>query len=223
MNEVERSSQVSALFDGELDPTQSDLVTRRLLRDPALRASWGRYAVLGASLRGEPLTLTRPAHADVASRVRARLELEAELAAPEALPSAAPRRTGGRTLAFGSALAAGVAAMAIVVLRLHTPVAPAVPSIAAAAPVALPATGQAAAGRAQLASRDTPAPSYTTPTDDRPASARLAAPLVNYVVAHSEYTTPVARFSPLSAVMTSNLDPSVNTVEMTEAEVGARR
>ena len=37
MNEVERSSQVSALFDGELDPTQSDLVTRRLLKDPATR------------------------------------------------------------------------------------------------------------------------------------------------------------------------------------------
>ena len=227
MNEVERSSQVSALFDGELDPTQSDLVTRRLLKDPALRASWGRYAVIGASLRGEPLTLSRPAHADIASRVRARLELEAQLAVPEALPSAAARRTGGRTLALGSALAAGVAAMAIVVLRMHTPVAPAgvaaVPRIGVAAPVGLPATGQAAGGRAQLALRDTPAPSYTTPTDDRPASARLAAPLVNYVVAHSEYTTPVARFSPLSAVMTSNLDPAENTVEMTEAEVGARR
>jgi hypothetical protein len=33
----------------------------------------------------------------------------------------------------------------------------------------------------------------------------------------------VARFSPLSAVMTGNFDPAENTVEMTEAEVGARR
>ena len=64
MNEEERSSQVSALFDGELDAEQANLVTRRLLKDPALRASWGRYAMISASLRGEPLSMPRPGRGD---------------------------------------------------------------------------------------------------------------------------------------------------------------
>ena len=38
-----------------------------------------------------------------------------------------------------------------------------------------------------------------------------------------EYTTPVVRLSPLSTVISGNFDPTENTVEMTEAEVGARR
>lgn len=228
MNEVERTSQVSALFDGELDPAQSELVIRRLLKDPALRASWGNYSLIGASLRGEPLSVRRPHHADVAARVRARLEQEAVLSAPAEAPPASRRATGpGRSLAWGSALAAGVAALSIFVLRLNAPATSsplaAEQSTPAVQPVLAQPVPQNPTARSVLAARESPAPSYTTPTDDSRASARLAAPLVNYVVAHSEYTTPVARFSPLSAVMTSNLDPADNTVEMTEAEVGARR
>ena len=98
------------------------------------------------------------------------------------------------------------------------------------APAVAPSASRQAteAAPAQVARRDTPAPSYTTPLDttslmSQPTGQRLSAPLVNYVVAHSEYTTPVARFSPLTTVMSGNFDPSENTVEMTEAEVGARR
>jgi sigma-E factor negative regulatory protein RseA len=229
MNEDERSSQVSALFDGELDAGQVNLVTRRLLKDPSLRASWSRYAMISASLRGDPLSTGRQGRGDVASRVRTSIDAEAPLVAADGPMSAAPR-TGApmRSLAWGSALAAGVAVVAILALRVQGPVAT---GLTAAVPaqqpaVAVPAgveASRATAAAVQVASRDTPAPSYTTPVDLHPAGVRLSAPLVNYVVAHSEYTTPVARFSPLSAVMTGNFDPAENTVEMTEAEVGARR
>jgi sigma-E factor negative regulatory protein RseA len=228
MNEEERSSQVSALFDGELDAEQANLVTRRLLKDPALRASWGRYAMISASLRGEPLSIPRAGRGDVATRVRASMELEPSLhGAVASATVAAGRRSTARTVALGSALAAGVAAVAVLVLRIQAPVATgqvaAARSTQAAAGPAAEAVLRSASGTVQVAARDTPAPSYTTPVDLHPAGVRLSAPLVNYVVAHSEYTTPVARFSPLSAVMTGNFDPTENTVEMTEAEVGARR
>jgi anti-sigma factor RsiW len=55
MSTEERDSQLSALLDGELEASQAELVTRRLLKDPALQATWGRYALIGAVLRKEPL------------------------------------------------------------------------------------------------------------------------------------------------------------------------
>jgi sigma-E factor negative regulatory protein RseA len=228
MNEDERSSQVSALFDGELDAGQANLVTRRLLKDPALRASWGRYAMISASLRGDPLSTGHRGRGDVASRVRASIETEGPLVATGGAMST-PSATGFpmRSLAWGSALAAGVAVVAILALRIQGPVATdltaAVPSQHPAVMAPAAGTWSRAAPAAQVASRETPAPSYTTPVDLHPGGVRLSAPLVNYVVAHSEYTTPVARFSPLTAVITGNFDPAENTVEMTEAEVGARR
>jgi len=218
MSEMESSSQVSALFDGELDAAQSGLVTRRLLKDPVLQASWQRYAMIGASLRGEPLLQRPGGQGDLAARVRLQLESEAVLS-PET--HFAPRR-----LAWGAALAASVAVAAIGVLRMQGPgsseplTAQRVPAVAVQQPVEI--------APVQVARRESPAPSYTTPLGTQlqsapPTGQRLSSPLVNYVVAHSEYTTPVARFSPLTTVMSGNYDPSENTVEMTEAEVGARR
>lgn len=229
MNEQERNSQISALFDGELDPAQAELVTRRLLKDPALRASWSRYAVIGASLRGDPLSMPSRGRGDIADRVRLAVEREAPLDTnvPTSVEAAgAQRAPAWRTMAWGSGLAAGVALMAIVVMRNQVPQAP--DMMAAGSPVEAPVVAVAdralkPAASMQGAQDSLAPPSYTTPLDTRPAVARPATPLVNYVVAHAEYTTPVVRLSPLSAVISGNFDPTENTVEMTEAEVGARR
>ena len=234
MSEMESSSQVSALFDGELDAAQSGLVTRRLLKYPALQASWQRYAMIGASLRGEPLLQRSGGQGDLAARLRRQLESEAALSAPVATVQPATGRTvAPRRLAWGAALAASIAVAVIGVLRVQAPglseplSAQRVPP-AGAFPAAIASRQSAEPATAQVAQRETPAPSYTTPLDTtslapQPTGQRLSSPLVNYVVAHSEYTTPVARFSPLTTVMSGNFDPSENTVEMTEAEVGARR
>ena len=70
MNQDERASQLSAMFDGELPAVECELLSRRLARDEQLRATWSRYAVIGAALRAEPLAQVRP---DFARRVSAAL------------------------------------------------------------------------------------------------------------------------------------------------------
>jgi len=234
MNEEERASQVSALFDGTLSASQSDLVLRRILKDPSLQAAWGRYAVIGASLRHEPLSVAALGRDDVASRVAAALADEPALTGTPAVAAAArPAWSGTVTKALlGTALAASVAAASILVLRMQAPVGAGAPMIADARP--LPATSagagvadnaalaaaQSAAARGELAADGGVAPSYTTPVSS--SGTGLPAPLVNYVVAHAEYLTPVMRFNPLSAVMNGSFE-SDELVEATEAEIGAAR
>lgn len=238
MNEEERQSQVSALFDGALDDGQTDLVVRRILKDPQLAKAWSRYALIGASIRGEPLSVAAGPRGDVADRVRAALDLEAPLeAAAVAPPAREPEWNGTAQRAlWGTALVAGVAAMAILVLRLQGDPGTAamtalVTSAAQTAPEeavplqAIPAQEPrvAAASRAPAAGADVgEAPSYTTPVASGNAR-NMSAPLVSYVVAHSEYLTPVMRFNPLSAAMMGGFEPGEELVEATEAEIGAAR
>ena len=93
----------------------------------------------------------------------------------------------------GAAVAAGVATVSILWLRTQAPLpgAPLVTQLAAPGQTSLPT---AAAGQGD---------SYVVP---RPRPAAVAVPsteLANYVVAHSMFSTPVARRNLLSAFMTS--------------------
>jgi len=228
MSTEERESRLSSLLDGELEAGQAELVTRRLLKDPALLATWGRYALIGAVLRKEPLLDGGRGSNDVAARVRLRMAGEAALHAivPAPVPAVAARNGGPGRMAGGVALAASVALAVVGALRLQMPFAPPVQQVAAiaAAPAPVAVTPPPAeSARAVAAGSDSALPSYTTPRDTSSAVARLGAPLVNYVVAHSEATAPAVRMSPLSALMSDAMDPADNTVEMTEAEIGARR
>src|SRR5690242_2649229 len=186
MNE-ELDSQLSAMFDDELLPQECELLARRLSRDGELKARWGRYAVMGAVIRAERgVRLNAP----LAHRVSAVLLAEPELGSPVAVPR--PRARWWQPLA-GGALAAGVAAASILWLRTQ---APAGAPLTTAAPQAARATTLVAPGAAG-------AELYVTP---RAAPARaLVVPsteLANYVVAHSMFSTPVARRNLLSAFMT---------------------
>jgi len=93
-------------------------------------------------------------------------------------------------------------------------VVPAVPGFGDPAAPALPLADVAAEG---------PAKAYTTPGDPVSPQARFGTPLVGYVAVHSDYAAPVGLRGPVSALMYGQLDPTEDTVEMTEAEVGARR
>jgi negative regulator of sigma E activity len=53
MSNEELDSQLSAMFDDELPATECELLARRLARDEQLRGRWGRYAAIGACIRGE--------------------------------------------------------------------------------------------------------------------------------------------------------------------------
>jgi sigma-E factor negative regulatory protein RseA len=103
--------QVSAFLDGELPSSETELLLKRLTRDADLRQSFGRYALIGETLRGgtyASLSLT------FASRVNRAIDGE---------PAAAPLQTSRtRPLRWwkpiaGTAVAAGVAAVAVVALQ----------------------------------------------------------------------------------------------------------
>jgi len=233
MNEQEQISQVSALFDGELPREQAEMVIRRVLKDPALRATWGRYSLIGACVRGEPLGVALP-QADLAARVRARLAAEPEPGSTSDAQLAVSlggddRQSLWRRGALGGAIAASVALVSLLLVRSLVPggaSADVVPQMARqAAPVEQVETQSVPAARAEssplLAARDSAPPSYTTPVDDSPA--RRTAPLFNYVAAHSDVAASAVRLAPLSSVMGGGFDLTQDAVEMTAAEVGARR
>jgi sigma-E factor negative regulatory protein RseA len=185
MNE-ELDSQLSAMFDDELPQGECELLARRLSRDAALQARWSRYAAIGAAVRGD-LRLS----CIVARQVNAALVSENALT-EASLAALAARR--GRSAALlwrglaGAAVAAGVAAVSILWLQGGF----------SSATQALVARAQAPA----TAALDTPA-SYVVP---HPVEQRMTVPateLANYVVAHSEFSTPVSRRNLLSALMAS--------------------
>ncbi len=198
MNE-ELDSQLSAMFDDELLPQECELLARRLSRDGELKARWGRYAVMGAVIRAERgVRLNAP----LAHRVSAVLLAEPELGATTAVPARRPSVRWWQPLA-GGAVAAGVAAASILWLRAQAPLAPTTLTAAAAAP---------AAAHAVNVVSSTPDNSYVTPR--APTTGALVVPsteLANYVVAHSMFSTPVARRNLLSAFMTS--DPAAAGTE----------
>jgi negative regulator of sigma E activity len=234
MNENEHSSQLSALFDGELPAEQSELVIRRAMKDPVMRVTWGRYALIGAAMRSEPLAIHTRLRDDVAARVGARLSMDA---APGAERGAkAVRATGGSGAfargAWGMAIAASVAAVSLLVMRGLPPAgatATDAPLLADAGVVAAPAGADPISVVAPppveqlVVAAEEPLPSYTTPVDDSGRGSRPGGLLVNYVVAHSEVPGSAVRFSPLSTVMNAGPDLAQGTVEMTEAEIGAHR
>ncbi len=213
MNE-ELDSQLSAMFDDELPTAECELLARRLSRDEQLKARWGRYAVVGAVIRAERgVRLNAP----LAGRISAVLLAEPSL---ESVPSAALRRPGMRwwqPLA-ASGLAAGVAAVSVLWLRTQAPVS--TPVTAQLAPASgihvgalLPAS---AAGSAQ-------GDSYVVPPT--PQIVPVVVPsteLANYVVAHSMFSSPVARRNLLSAFMTSEPAAAPPEEAQSDAKKAAR-
>ncbi len=188
MNE-ELDSQLSAMFDDELPQGECELLARRLSRDAALQARWARYAAIAAAVRGEVRLDGR-----LARQVSALIAAEGELV-PIALQAATRRARLALNRTWqaiaGGALAASVAALCI--LWLHGGAGSSsvsAPALLAATPASAPAAVEAPA-------------SYVVP---RAAESRMIVPateLAKYVVAHSEYSTPVNRSNLLSALMAS--------------------
>src|SRR5581483_9879927 len=109
MNE-ELDSQLSAMFDDELPAAECELLARRLSRDEQLKARWGRYAVIGATIRAERGVRL---NAGLAGRVSAVISSEPSLTA-----ESAPRPRKRWELSWwqpvaSAAAVAGVAAVSI--------------------------------------------------------------------------------------------------------------
>lgn len=226
MTDDERSSQLSAMFDGELPPAECELLARRLARDESLRRQWGSYALIGAAVRGEPIAArgVNGVRADLAARVRAAsaetpqgatAQVDADAAADATAAAAGtrrqPRLPRWAVPLSGVGLAAGVAAAALLWLRTDAPtsaaVANVVPTVRSAVipEVVIPMPLPAAAPEAPPATTD----SYTVPPPTTTGGPALAgsATLANFLVAHSEVSMPMLRRNALSTVVAVPVEP----------------
>lgn len=200
MNE-ELDSQLSAMFDDELPAAECELLARRLSRDELLKARWGRYAVIGATIRAEGGVRL---NAGLAGRVSAAISSEPTLAAePAPQPKKRWESNWWQPLA-GVAAAAGVAAVSIYWMRSQV-LPDTLPYVATSVvPAVATANTTLAATTASATQVSTGEPdSYVVPKN---APRRLVVPsteLANYVVAHSEFSSPVTRRNLLSAFMAS--------------------
>jgi sigma-E factor negative regulatory protein RseA len=197
MNE-ELDSQLSAMFDDELPAGECELLARRLSRDEQLKARWGRYAVIGAAIRAERGVRL---NAQLANRVSAAISSEPTLTAE---PAPQPKKRWANSWwqpVAGAAAAAGVATLSILWMRSNVPdpatanahvTAPAVATVAAAA------LGGPAAG---AVSTTIGSDSYVVPKNTARRMVVPSTELANYVVAHSEFSSPVSRRNLLSAFM----------------------
>jgi sigma-E factor negative regulatory protein RseA len=185
--------QVSAFLDGELPGSETELLLKRLMRDGDLRESFGRYALIGETLRGPPrVSVSR----DFAARVNRAINGEpATAVSPPA--KAAPGRWW-RPIA-GAAVAAGVAAVAVVALQER-----------AVSPDLTPA---------QSVARSVPAKeaiSYTTPVANTVAVAAMPGTrLTSYVFAHSNYASGLGQGNVISGLLADpdDLPPAVHETE----------
>jgi negative regulator of sigma E activity len=202
MNE-ELDSQLSAMFDDELPAAECELLARRLSRDEQLKARWGRYAVIGATIRAERGVQLNAA---LAGRVSAAISSEPALAA-EPAPQPKKRwanRTWWQPVASVAAVA-GVAAVSILWMRSQVSTNERPPLVAQAQVLPTVVNPNTKVELARTAANQISAgPSYTVPKV--PERRRLVVPsteLANYVVAHSEFSSPVTRRNLLSAFMAS--------------------
>ena len=149
MSEQQRE-HVSALADGELDPELIGPTISALEANADLKTRWERYGLIGAALRGEPLS---PEYRTLAARVREQLETEpvplltqprAGRARQRVQPPDARSRRGGYAAYAGVALAASAAFLVVYALpplfsaRLATQPTPALAQVGAPGGSAMP-------------------------------------------------------------------------------------
>jgi len=211
-DEVE--SQLSAMFDGELPVTECELLSRRIDRDEILRARWSRYALIGAAMRSEPVATARSGFAR-----RVSIALRGG--------EASVRAGRGRRMIFNAAmsasLVAAVAGISISMLRYtangsgaagaaHSqlaandaaPVGHVIPAATVGAAPAEPVTADAATATAAVRHGGASEPvSYVTPASAGNVNTALRTELADFIVAHSEYSTPLMRRNLLSALVTN--------------------
>jgi negative regulator of sigma E activity len=222
----ERDSQLSAMFDGELPAAECELLARRLARDEALRAQWSRYSMIGAALRAERGVAL---HDRVAHRVQSVVAREVaygeaggvDIARPAAVTASAQavRRNWVRFgyPVAGASIAAGVAAVSILMLRGFDDPASSLMQASTTAPttISLVPDAEVAVAPAAVDAAATPLVSsgeperYSTPAPSSATTIVRPPRLANYVVAHSEYSGPLQRRMALLGIVGDEAGPDL--------------
>jgi negative regulator of sigma E activity len=170
--------QISAFLDGELPSAESELLLKRMLRDSALRDSFGRYALIGEAMRGMKHV---PLRGNITGAING--AIDGDPARPAAGVPARAAQRWWRTLG-GAAVAASVAVVGVVALQLRTPAPPLTASISA--PSAQSAPMVAVVTPVTLKTHDAIGDVSPNPKSAAP-NALPGVRLTNYVFAHSQY------------------------------------
>ena len=193
-------SQLSAFVDSELPQDETELLARRLSRDAELQHSLSRYLLIGEALRAPSLARVSR---DFSTRVAAAIESH-KVEEDKSVVVARTSRTWLKP-AMGMMLAASVAFVSVLSLR----------SIQTANDLT-PAAQLAASGNVSTVQSTSLSNSYVVPVATTAPSVPIsAARLTNYVVAHSEFTSPLGRRNMLTGLVTSD-KKSEETVETVE-------
>jgi sigma-E factor negative regulatory protein RseA len=182
--------QVSAFLDGELPDSETELLLKRLTRDGELREAFGRYALIGETLRGASRA---PVSRGFAARVNRAIDGEPAPAIPQTLPAAQGR--WWKSIA-GAGVAAGVAAVAVVALQQR--------AVAPGVRATLPAIAQNVrpAQPKEALSYIVPAASTVAATASTVAAAAMPATrLTSYVFAHSNYVSGLGQGNVMSGLL----------------------
>jgi len=199
--------QLSAFLDGELSHAESELLLKRIERDSQLKEQFERYVLAGEALRATSVEV-RPSR-DFSVRITRAIDGESS----GNLPARAKQAAQWLKPVAGGAIAASVAAAALVTFQVgpfvagnNSPMTPA-SGLTANVDGALPAAngGALELRAAPIAPSDSGA-SFTVPVASDP---KLAPPirvitnsrLANYVVAHSEYSSPLSRRNVLTGLV----------------------
>lgn len=180
--------QVSAFLDGELPDSETELLLKRLMRDQELRQSFGRYALIGETLRG-----ASTASFSLTFAARVNRSIDGEPAAP-ALPAARGRPLRWWKPIAGTAVAAGVAAVAVVALQQR--------AVAPGVPVAPHMTVR----DARLVTSPKEGFSYTVPAPAAAPVMMAPARLASYVFAHSKYSVGLGQGNLLSTLLSDDAE-----------------
>jgi sigma-E factor negative regulatory protein RseA len=204
--------QLSALLDGELPKDEMGLLVRRLEKDAALRRAFGSYALIGETLRAPG---GRIATTGFAARVSAAIDDTAAVG-PVAQPGQAAAAAAQWSPGQGSAVAAmnPAAAAGVQNVRLwQRPMVRTALAASAAAAAVLLFRPDAAPVVADLGPPPAAAGAMANSSPTPAQSQRLA----SYMVAHSQYSTPLVRRNVLTSLLAA--DPGITRVsyEMGEA------
>jgi sigma-E factor negative regulatory protein RseA len=187
-------SQLSAFMDDQLPVAETDLFVRRLVRETELKQTMSRYLLIGEALRQQQVRSPGISR-DFSAKVAAALETDTGLASAVATTHA--RRFGGVWKNVGGvALAASVALGALVLVRQADKM--------STEPV--------------MASSSASSNSYIVPVSaSTPAAPIPAARLTNYVVAHSEFSSPLGRQNLMTGLLAEDRQAEIDVGSVTAA------
>ena len=170
------NEQISACLDGELPPAEMELLLKRMARDEVLGRTASRYSLMGAALREQEGPLAR---VDFAARVARAVAAEQRPGLKQTAPAARPDTRRWLRPAITGSMAAGVAILGVLIANR--------PDSGDPQPVAANSPG---------------ATSYSAPPTVATPVNWQAERLANYVVAHSEYSSPLGRPMVLNGLLT---------------------